>query len=157
MVGSFVSRMANRLADGVNVYTHGNETLGTELRAALKSKKRFHIENRKVVKFEKDPAFEGEAGVLVTLEDGTVNKEAFVAYMPVSVQASEIPAQLGLELEPQGHIKVAAPFQSTSVEGVYAAGDCATMFKAVPMALGMGGMAAAGVCHNLQAEEDVED
>jgi hypothetical protein len=73
-----VSRMAGRLTDVVNVYTDGNEALGTEIRAVLKSTKRFRIENRKVKGLAKDPDVEGEAGVLVTLEDGTVNKEGFI-------------------------------------------------------------------------------
>jgi gliotoxin/aspirochlorine biosynthesis thioredoxin reductase len=157
MPASFVSRMAGQLAGTVNVYTNGNEALGASVREALKSKKRFHIENRKVVKFEKDPAVPGDGGVLVTLEDGTVNKEGFIAHSPDTIQASDIPSQLGVEFEAQGHIKVEVPFQSTSVAGIFAAGDCATMMKAVPAATMQGAMTAAGICHQLQNEEDIED
>lgn len=73
-----VSRMAGRLAANVNIYTDGNEPLGAEIRAVLKSTQKFHIENRKIKGFAKDPNVLGQAGVLVTLEDGTVNSEIFV-------------------------------------------------------------------------------
>jgi gliotoxin/aspirochlorine biosynthesis thioredoxin reductase len=73
-----VSRMVGRLAGAVNIYTDGNEALGAEIRAVLKSTKKFRIENRKIQSFRKDPDTKGEAGILVTLQDGTVNKEGFV-------------------------------------------------------------------------------
>lgn len=73
-----VSRMASRFAGAVNIYTNGNETVGAEVRTVLKSTKKFHIENRKITAVAKDPNVQGEGGVLVTLEDGSVNKEGFV-------------------------------------------------------------------------------
>ncbi|KAH6658904.1 thioredoxin reductase glit [Truncatella angustata] len=152
-----ISRMASRLAYKVNVYTNGNPEFGAELRELLKSTKNFNIENRKIVELKKNPAIPGDAGVLVTLEDGTVNREGFVAHAPETVQASPFAEQLGLELAPQGHIQTVAPFNSTNVPGVFAAGDGATFVKAVPSAIMMGGMAAVGIAHTLQAEEDVED
>lgn len=60
-------------------------------------------------------------------------------------------------MAPQGHIDAQPPFYTTNVPGVYAAGDCATMLKAVPMATMMGSCVAAGLAHVLQAEDDVED
>lgn len=151
-----VSRMASRLAGRINVYTNGNPDFGAELRVLLKSTERFRIENRKVTKVEKDPFIAGDAGVLVTLEDGTVNKEGFVAHAPDARQASPFAEQLGLELSPQGYVQTIAPFNSTNIPGVFAAGDCATFLKAVPTAVMMGTMVAAGIAHTLQAEEDVE-
>jgi pyruvate/2-oxoglutarate dehydrogenase complex dihydrolipoamide dehydrogenase (E3) component len=49
------------------------------------------------------------------------------------------------------------PFFNTNVSGVYAAGDCATLMKAVPTATMMGNFVAAGLAHALQAEDDVEE
>lgn len=77
-----VSRMASRLASTVNVYTDGNAALGAEIRAVLKSTKKFRIENRKIKGLAKDTDIQGEAGVLVTLEDGTVNREGFIVSQP---------------------------------------------------------------------------
>ncbi|KAK9784504.1 putative Thioredoxin reductase glit [Seiridium cardinale] len=152
-----ISRMASRLAGTINVYTNGNPELGAEIRVLLKSTKKFTIENHKIIKFEKDPAVPGSAGVLVTLEDGTVNKEGFVAHAPDSKQSSPFAEQLGVELAPQGYVQTVAPFNATNVPGVFAAGDCATLIKAVPTATMMGAMVAAGIAHTLQAEEDIEE
>ncbi|KAK8079449.1 thioredoxin reductase [Apiospora hydei] len=175
MMGPAVARMAGRLAGQVTVYTNGHPEVGAQLRAALKSTKKFRIEDRKIVSFAKDPekpsslaqASPGEGkeeeedahhGLLVTLEDGTVIREGFMLHAPETEQAGPFAAQLGLELEPKGgSIKTASPFPTTSVEGVLAVGDCATMMKSVPTAIYMGTMAAAGVVHGLQAEDDVEE
>ncbi|KAI0150366.1 FAD/NAD(P)-binding domain-containing protein [Xylariaceae sp. FL1272] len=152
-----VARMANRLAGSVNVYTEGNESLGSEIRALLKSTKRFHIETRKIKSFAKDTDAEGDAGILVTLEDGTINKEGFIAHVPDFELNGSFATDLGLEIAPQGHINAVPPFYNTNVPGVFAAGDCATMMKAVPMATAMGSFVAGGLAHSLQAEDDVED
>ncbi|KAI4866122.1 FAD/NAD(P)-binding domain-containing protein [Hypoxylon rubiginosum] len=152
-----VSRMANRLAGSVTVYTDGDEELGSRIRAQLKSKTNFRMENRRVVQLSKDPGVEGEAGVLVTLEDGTVNREGFLVHAPALELNGPFAADLGVAITPQGHIDAQPPFYTTNVPGVYAAGDCATMMKAVPMATMMGGCVAAGLVHVLQLEDDVED
>ncbi|KAI1369689.1 hypothetical protein F5Y08DRAFT_325297 [Xylaria arbuscula] len=152
-----VSRMASRLAGTVNVYTNGNEAIGAEIRIALKSTKKFHIENRKIRSVAKDPDVQGEAGVLVTLEDGTVNKEGFLAHVPDFELNGSFVKELGVELAAQGHIHTLPPFFNTTVPGVYAAGDCATVFRTVPNAMMMGSFVAAGLAHSLQAEDDVEE
>lgn len=157
MFAPAVSRMAARLADEINVYTNGDADFGAAMRPLLKSTKKFYIENRRILRFEKDTAVSGDAGVLVTLEDGTVNREGFVAHAPDVKQSSPFAEQLGLEITPQGHVQTIAPFNMTNVHGVFAAGDCATVIKAVPTAIMMGGMVAAGVAHTLQAEEDIEE
>ncbi|RYC63013.1 hypothetical protein CHU98_g3183 [Xylaria longipes] len=148
-----ISRMANRLASAVNVYTDGNEALGAEIRAVLKSTKRFRIENRKIKDLAKDSDVQGEAGVLVTLEDGTVNREGFIAHVPDFELNGSFAKDLGVELAPQGHINTIPPFFNTNVPGVYAAGDCATLMKSVPTATMMGSFVAAGLAHTLQAED----
>ncbi|KAI1755260.1 FAD/NAD(P)-binding domain-containing protein [Xylaria castorea] len=152
-----ISRMANRLASNVNVYTNGNEALGAEIRALLKSTKKFRIENRKIKGLAKDTNVQGEAGVLVTLEDGTVNRESFIAHAPDFELNNSFSKDLGVELAPQGHINTLPPFFNTNVPGVFAAGDCATLMKSVPTATMMGSFVAAGLAHALQAEDDVEE
>ncbi|KAI1370791.1 thioredoxin reductase glit [Hypoxylon crocopeplum] len=152
-----ISRMANQLADSVTVYTDGNEELGLRIRAQLKSKVKFHIENRRTASLAKDPAVKGDAGILVTLEDGSINREGFIAHAPVTELNGPFAKDLGIVLAPQGFIDAQPPFYTTSVPGVYAAGDCATIMKGVPMAAMMGSCVAAGLAHTLQAEDDVED
>ncbi|KAI0971415.1 hypothetical protein F4678DRAFT_432824 [Xylaria arbuscula] len=157
MFGPPVSRMAGRLANTVNVYTNGNESIGVEVRAALKSTKTFRIENRKIKSVAKDPDVPGEAGVLVTLEDGTVHRERFIAHIPDFELNGSFIKDLGVELAPQGHINVLPPFSNTNVPGIYAAGDCATPLRSVPTATMMGSLVAAGLAHTLQAEDDTEE
>ncbi|KAK7928311.1 hypothetical protein PG985_005309 [Apiospora marii] len=175
-MGSGVARMAARLADQVTVYTNGNPQVGVQIREALKSTKKFRVEDRKIASLAKDPtkpesvvssaaaptsvSDEGDAhhGLLVTLEDGTIVREGFLLHAPDTEQAGPFAAQLGLELEPRGgFVKVASPFPTTSVEGVLAVGDCAALLKSVLAAIYMGSTAAAGVVHSLQAEDDVEE
>ncbi|KAI1097186.1 FAD/NAD(P)-binding domain-containing protein [Jackrogersella minutella] len=157
LMAPVIARMAARLAGHVAVYTDGNEDLGARIRAQLKSGQKFHIENRRIARLAKDPDVEGEAGVLVTLEDGVVNKEGFLAHAPAVELNGTFASDLGVKLAPQGHIDAQPPFFTTNVPGVYAAGDCATMMKAVSMATMMGSSVAAGLAHVLQAEDDVED
>ncbi|KAI1382629.1 FAD/NAD(P)-binding domain-containing protein [Hypoxylon trugodes] len=157
LMSPVIARMANRLAGHVTVYTDGNEELGAKIREQLKSASKFHVENRRVLRLAKDLEVQGDAGVLVTLEDGSVNKEGFLAHAPAVELNGPFAKDLGLTLAPQGHIDAQPPFYTTNVPGVYAAGDCATMMKSVPMATAMGSFVAAGLAHALQAEDDVED
>lgn len=59
-------------------YMYGNEALDVEIRANLRSKMIFRVQNRKNASFDEDTDVAGEAGVLVTLEDGTVSREGFI-------------------------------------------------------------------------------
>ncbi|KAI1410274.1 thioredoxin reductase glit [Hypoxylon sp. FL1857] len=157
LMAPVIARMAARLAGHVTIYTDGNEELGTQIQEALKSGHKFHIENRRVVRLSKDPDVEGDAGVIVTLEDGRTNREMFLTHAPAAELNGPFAADLGVALASQGHIDAQPPFYTTSVPGVYAAGDCATFMKAVPMATMMGSVVAAGLAHVLQAEDDVSE
>ena len=65
--------------------------------------------------------------------------------------------QLGLELGPQGEIKVTPPFNQTSVPGVFAAGDVATPMRSAIMAISMGATAGVGLVKELQAESALRE
>ena len=51
-----------------------------------------------------------------------------------------------------GVIKTSQPFYETSMPGVFAVGDCATIMPAVVNALAMGAFAAGGLVAQLGAE-----
>ncbi|KAH7031411.1 uncharacterized protein B0I36DRAFT_384196 [Microdochium trichocladiopsis] len=156
--GAGVARMAARLASTVNVYTNGDEAVGEQLRAELRDTTRFHVINDKIVRVDKDPNVEGDAGLLVTLAGGKVNKEGFMAHMPNAELNGPFVKDLGLKLTSGGWIDTgdpAMPIPQTSVPGVMAVGDCATMMKAVPTATYMGACAAAGIAHDITNEDDV--
>jgi len=74
------------------------------------------------------------------------------AYKPQTQLNGPFAAQLGLELTETGLIKVAPPFNETSVTGVFAAGDCASPMPAVLNALTMGAFAAVGTTMQLHVE-----
>lgn len=65
-----------------------------------------------------------------------------VYYRPSFVQHTDLPAQLGCEMTPQGYIQV-SEMQQTSQPGVYAAGDNTSPFRSVANAVAKGSMAAA--------------
>ncbi|KAJ7654586.1 FAD/NAD(P)-binding domain-containing protein [Mycena polygramma] len=95
-----------------------------------------------------------EKGVIVHFKDGQPPAEFdFIVMNPPSKQAAPFAEQLGLELDERGDIAVKAPFSTTSVPGVFAAGDSATMIKAVGQATVMGALNAAGIIHELMNEE----
>lgn len=71
--------VATQLAETVNVYTDGNEEYTVDqIRFLLKDIESCRVINEKITGFKKDPEVSGEAGVLVALDDGTVNKESFI-------------------------------------------------------------------------------
>lgn len=88
-----VTRMAGRLAEVVNVYTNGNESLASELRPLLKNTKKFHIINDKISSLAKDPEVGAEhTDILVSLEGGAVKKEGFmVSLNPLKPRPSRRP------------------------------------------------------------------
>lgn len=63
----------------------------------------------------------------------------------------DVISALGVKIvdSPVGEVIEVGPTQATSRAGVYAAGDCATAMKAVPVAMSAGATAAAMVCREL--------
>lgn len=75
---------------------------------------------------------------------------AMYARLPFG-QKSEIPAQLGCEIDDEGYL-VTNGFQKTTVPGVYAAGDCTNRMRSVSNAVASGTTAGAMVNHELIQE-----
>ena len=94
-----------------------------------------------------------KADIEVQLEGGEKKVEGFLTHKPQSQQQGPWAEQLGLELTEGGDIKVNPPFNATNVLGVFAGGDCQTMMKAATIALSHGGLLAAGVAAQLEAED----
>lgn len=120
------------------------------------------IDQRKVVKFE---SAEPEEGVYVHVQDGTSGAEErvffgfIVSKPPTTVNIPDLIAELGVETDKGmfgDYIKTAAPFQSTNVTGVFAAGDSGSQMTHVTTAMSSGVMAAGGIVHYLNeiADED---
>ncbi|KAH7100181.1 thioredoxin reductase glit [Auriculariales sp. MPI-PUGE-AT-0066] len=142
-----VTHMAERLASSVRIYTNGNTELASQITANLKGDKPYTVESRKIVQMS--PGTATPTSVIVRLQDGTEHEEGFMTHAPRTETNGPFAQQLGLELTATGDIKVAPPFQTTNVPGVFAAGDCSTMMKQVTSAMFSGGMALVAATMNV--------
>lgn len=148
-----IARNICQLVETATIYTNGNAELKEQVAAAIAKTEhrpeRFQVDDKQIKRV--GPNKSGR-GVVVFFEDGSETPLSFLAHMPKTHINSIFTEQFGLDLAPNGDVKVSAPFQETSVRGVFAAGDCQTPFKTVPNAVASGSMAAAGVSAQLQAD-----
>ncbi|KAJ4403973.1 hypothetical protein N0V82_010574 [Gnomoniopsis sp. IMI 355080] len=152
---SHVSGMALNLAKKLTIYTNGNDAIAADIEANAKIadfQTRVTVEKRKIKSLKMVALWEA-SDVVVTLEDGTEINETFLVSHPDVELNGPFVAQLGLETGPQGEIKVNAPFNETSVHGVFAAGDVASQIKVVPSAIYGGSMVGGGLVAQLLAEK----
>ncbi len=78
----------------------------------------------------------------LVFKDGSIQLlNALFAKIP-AVQHSDMTVKLGCTMTDNGYVTVDA-FQKTTVKGVYAAGDCTTMFRALSASIASGGLAGA--------------
>ena len=138
--------LVNNLTDKLSIITSGKAQFEPEQIAKLK-KHQIDIIEEEIV------AIEHENGNIkkVLLSNG--RKESFTAiYAGIPFeQHSDIPVSLGCELTEQGHIKVDG-FQKTTLKGVFACGDNATMMRSVSNAIAAGNTA--GVMVNKELVEE---
>lgn len=146
-----MAHMASSLVHNVTIYTNGNETLAEELVQALSGASQYHVDTRAIAKISYQEG--SNELVQIQFENGSDPKvEAFLAHSPRTRVNGPFAEQLGLELTATGDYVVQPPFNATSVDGVFAAGDCTSMFKVGPRAVADGCMAGAGVSTRLQEE-----
>ncbi|KAH8723042.1 thioredoxin reductase glit [Phaeosphaeriaceae sp. PMI808] len=144
-----LSRMANRLAKSVTVYTDGAIELSQALTEPLQAAG-FELNTKRIVKLAKEPH---GTEVTVHLEDGSTKTEGFLVHKPKSEANGPFAQHLSLELTEEGDIRVKPPFyESTSVPGVFAAGDCGSFGKAVSQAAATGLWCASGLVAQLLVE-----
>jgi thioredoxin reductase len=147
----FVARQALRLSKEVTMYTHGNAQLAEDIKStvapALQAKMK--ADPRVIKKFTKGPR---DSEVILHFEDGTTKTEGFLAHKPKGAQRSPFAEQLGLEMSPQGTIKVNPPFNQTSMKGVFAAGDASNPMQTITQAIFSGTACGGGAPLQLQAE-----
>ncbi|MGH1334915.1 MAG: NAD(P)/FAD-dependent oxidoreductase [Aureispira sp.] len=86
----------------------------------------------------------------ITFENGESCGVEALYYRPVSEQHCSLPEKLGCTLTEAGHLEVDV-FQQTTVAGILAAGDCATYFRAVSVAVAEGTKAGATLNRQLLA------
>lgn len=145
------ARQGLRMSKQMTLYTNGNEHLAKDLEAALETAPApMKVDSRKIKKLWKGS---NRAEITLHFEDGNSQTESFLAHKPKTKLRGSLAAQLGLEVTPQGTIKVNPPFNQTSVKGVFAAGDCSNPMQTVTSALFSGTCAAGGASLQIQAEE----
>lgn len=146
-----------RLGEKVTIYTHGNEAVNLAIKALIatvgsetKTATNISVDDRKITKFVKG-SNKGE--LTIFFADGEYKFEGFLAHKPKGELNGPWKEQLGLETTSSGDFKVSFPFNETSVLGVFAAGDCSTVMKAVGSATYGGSLVAAGVATSIGAED----
>ena len=151
-VALHVARQNLRLSEKVTMYTNGDEKLASEIKAKLEKRpvSAMKVESRRISKLEKGP---NRAEVIVHLEDGTTKTEGFIAHKPRFVLRGDLHKQLGLEIAPPGMLKANPPFNQSSVQGVFVAGDTITPMQTVAHAVLSGSAAGTGAALQLQANE----
>ncbi len=131
------AKMISHWTDKLTIYTNGKSLIVAEQMQKLQSKGIEIVE-------DEIAEFEHKAGYINKIVFANGNQRAVKAMYarPEMKQHCELPADLGCEYNEMGYIMV-DDFQKTTVEGVYAAGDNANMFRALPIAIAAGTKAGA--------------
>ncbi|KAK1995517.1 FAD/NAD(P)-binding domain-containing protein [Colletotrichum falcatum] len=153
-MATHMAYMARPLGKQVTIYTNGDSSLASEISALAINP--FTVDARRITKMRMAGGDSGHhASVTLTLEDSEEVTEGFLAHGPFTKVNGPFAEQLGLEMTENGDVKTTPPFGETSVAGVYAAGDCANMIKAVATAMTSGAICAGGMVVPLQSEPRV--
>ena len=149
---------ALKFTDTVTIYTNSNPTLAAQISDSLQTGD-ILVDDRKILRLSKPGASATSSSsssstststrIAIEFVNGEIKGEGFLVHRPVTVLDRSIPEQLGLEYGPIGEIRTLPPFCKTTMEGVYAAGDCASMMKIIPNAINMGAYAGAGIAREL--------
>jgi thioredoxin reductase len=132
-----------KFTNRVTIYTNGNEELAQGIRKAA-------LYNDTVYDSRKIKSFTRQAkSILIEFEAGETKEENFLVHQPPTRVNPSFVAQLSLTLNERGDIVTKMPFYHTNVEGVFAAGDCASPFKIIANAVLMGANAGAGIAREL--------
>lgn len=122
----YMTEKASSLSQKVTIYAHGVETLGNEFNTALasssKASTKFSVDSRRISHLVKGGK---SAGVIICFESGTTKSEWPSTHIKGPF------AELGLKLTLISDIDAPGPFLTTSMRGVFAAGDSVTPYKVV--------------------------
>ncbi|MCV9385106.1 NAD(P)/FAD-dependent oxidoreductase [Reichenbachiella ulvae] len=131
----------------LTLYTQGESSLKTEQVTALKNKG-ILINEKQVVEVSHD---QGQIKGIEFRDGSKESLNALYVRLPFE-QKCQIPNQLGCEVDEQGYL-VVNRMQKTSLDGVYACGDCTSPFRSVANAVQSGSFAGAVINKDLIEEE----
>ncbi|WP_104383368.1 NAD(P)/FAD-dependent oxidoreductase [Sphingobacterium sp. HMA12] len=141
-----LASLVNNLSTDLTILTSGKANFEEEQLAKLE-KHGIAVIEEEVIKIQHK---NGWLEKVVFEDNSTSTFAALYAALPFK-QHSGIPVELGCDLTEQGHI-VVDNFQKTSVKGVFACGDNASMMRSVSNAVAAGNLAGAMV--NKELVED---
>ncbi len=141
-----IASLVNNLTDHLAVLTSGKADFNTEQIAKL-SKHRIKIIETDVAEIEHE---NGQVKHVSFRDGNRMDFDAVYAAVPFT-QHSDIPVSLGCELTEQGHVKVDM-FQKTTIDGIFACGDNASMMRSVANAVATGNFVGAMVNRELVEE-----
>ncbi|WP_286857907.1 MULTISPECIES: NAD(P)/FAD-dependent oxidoreductase [Sphingobacterium] len=141
-----LASLVNNLSTDLTILTSGKANFEAEQAAKLE-KHGIAVIEEEIVKIQHK---NGWLEKVVFGDNSTRAFDALYAATPFK-QHSAIPVELGCDLTEQGHI-VVDNFQKTSVKGVFACGDNASMMRSVSNAVAAGNLAGAMVNKELVEE-----
>lgn len=141
-----LASLVSNLTDSVAIITSGKADFTQEQLSKLTKN------NVRIIEKEVKKAI-NEDGILKEIQFKDESTEKFTAlYAAIPFeQHSDLSVSLGCELTEMGHIKTDS-FQKTSVPGIYACGDNASMMRSVANAVATGNITGAVVNSELTAE-----
>jgi thioredoxin reductase len=152
-------QMATSFDNRITIFSNGPVSTEEPIQKALKLAKAFgaNLDERKIVRLTNNGPSHTD-GVTIHFDSGEPITLGFIVHKTVTVnRAQHLIEQLGIETVDKamgGHIKIANPmFNSTSVRGVFAAGDTMVAMKQAVIAMAEGLKAAIGAGMELGAEK----
>lgn len=153
------TNMALNFDSRVTIFSNGPVSDEQSIQTQLKLAKAFgaKLDERKIVRLVNNGPSHTD-GVTIEFTEGEPVTLGFLVHKPPTTnRAQDLIEQLGLECVDSklgGHVKIENPmFNSTSVKGVFAAGDTMVMMKQVTVAMAEGLKAAAGAGMEIATEK----
>lgn len=144
--------LAKQFAESLCVFLNGSTELVEDERIVKLKAQGFTIYQSPIEEIVQAEGKEPES-VTVRLQDGHSVTLTFLIHRPRTVLADDFGKQLGVELTESGDIKTKPPFYETTVDGAFAAGDCAVPLKQVVWAAATGVSAGSGVNFQLLGQD----
>lgn len=138
-MGYEFSTMIQHWTDDLTIFTNGEAELSEEQKSNL-AQLSIHIDERPIRKIEH---VDGKIEHIEFANNSTFTLTALYAAVP-SKQHSDLASELGCNLTEAGYVEVDM-FQKTTVEGVYAVGDCTSPFRKVSIAVASGSICGAAL------------
>lgn len=141
--------LAAQLCGEVTLYTHGDQDSAAELMPLVEAATaKITVDSRQIKRL-----VDNGGSLTIEFANGSAQEEAFLVHNPQAGVKGPFVEQLGLAVAPEGHIEANIPGFQSNVRGVFAAGDVASPYKSVNVAIASGFAAAGAAIAQLQAEK----